>query len=64
MMLYKNTKAMIRLPDNNTDFFSIVAGVLQVATLPPYMYVYNLPRLCTKDINRSNKRKWFHIKES
>ena len=27
------------------------------------IYVYNLPRLCTLNTNKSNKRKWFHIKK-
>ena len=27
------------------------------------IYVYNLPRLWTMNINRSNKSKWFHIKK-
>ena len=29
MSLYKNTKAMTHSPDGDTDFFDIVAGVLQ-----------------------------------
>ena len=26
--------------------------------------IYNLPRLCTKNVNKSNTRKWFHAKKS
>ena len=37
MMLYKNTKAMICSPDDDTD--NIVAGVLQGDTLAPYMFI-------------------------
>ena len=33
MMLYRNTKAMVRSLDGDTDFFDIVAGVLQGDTL-------------------------------
>ena len=33
MRLYKNTKAMVRSPDGNTDFFGIVAGVLLISTI-------------------------------
>ena len=29
MMLYKNTKVKVRSPDGDTDYFDIVAGVLQ-----------------------------------
>ena len=36
MMLFKNTKALVRLPDWDTDFFDTVAGVLQGDTLAPY----------------------------
>ena len=32
MMLYKNMKAMDHSPDRDTDFFNIVAGVLQEDT--------------------------------
>ena len=28
MMLYKNTKVKVCLPDGDTDYFDIVAGVL------------------------------------
>ena len=27
------------------------------------IYVYNLSRLCTTNVNRSNKRKWFQIRK-
>ena len=37
MMLYRNTK--VRSPDGNTDFFDIVAGVLQEDTLAPYLFI-------------------------
>ena len=62
MMLYKNVKAMVCSPDGDTDFFHIFIGVLQGDTLAP-LSVYNLPRLCTRNFNRSNKRKWFYIKK-
>ena len=32
MMLYKNTKVKVRSPDRDTDYFDIVAGVLQEDT--------------------------------
>ena len=41
MMHDKNTKAMVRSPDGDTDFLDIIAGVLQVDTLASYLY-YNL----------------------
>ena len=36
MMLYRNTKVKVRSPDGDTDYFDIVAGVLQGDTLIPY----------------------------
>ena len=39
MMLYKNTKVMVHSSDGNTDFFNIVAGVLQEDILVPYLFI-------------------------
>ena len=39
MMLYRNTKAMVQSPDGNTDFFNVVAGVLQGDTLAPFLFM-------------------------
>ena len=39
MMLYRNTKVKIRSPDGDTDYFDIVAGVLQEDTLAPYLFI-------------------------
>ena len=36
-MLYKNMKVKIHSSDGDTDFFDIVAGVLQGDTLAPYL---------------------------
>ena len=35
-VFYKNTKAMVRLSDGGTDFFDIVAGILQGDSLAPH----------------------------
>ena len=39
MVLYKNMKVMFCLPNGNTNFFEIVAGVLQGDTLAPHMFI-------------------------
>ena len=39
MMPCKNLKAMVRSGDGDTDFFEIVAEVLQRDTLVPYMFI-------------------------
>ena len=42
MMLYKDTKAMVRSPDGDTDFFDITARVLQGDTLASYIFIIGL----------------------
>ena len=37
MMLYENTKSMVRSPDGDTEFFDIISGVLQGDTLVSIM---------------------------
>ena len=34
-ILYRNNKVKVRSPDGNTEYFNIVAGVLQGNTLAP-----------------------------
>ena len=59
MMLYKNTKVKVILPDGDTDFFDIVAGVLQEDTLAP-IPVHNLSRLRTSNVDKFIERKWLY----
>ena len=42
MMLYRNTKVKVRSPDEDTDDFNIVAGVLPEDTLAPYLFIFCL----------------------
>ena len=39
MMLYKNLRALVCSPNGDTEFFDIVAGVLQGDTLVPYLFI-------------------------
>ena len=39
MIMYKNTQAFVRSPDGDTEFFNIIAGVLQGDTLAPYLFI-------------------------
>ena len=39
MMLYCNMKVKVGSTDGDTDFFDIVAGVLQGDTSAPYIYL-------------------------
>ena len=38
-ILYRNTKVKVRSPDGDTEYFDIVAGVLQGDTLTPYPFI-------------------------
>ena len=42
MTLHKNIKVKVRSPDGDTDYFDIVAGVLQKDTLVPYLFIIYL----------------------
>ena len=42
MMVYKNTKVKVCSPDGDTDFFDIVAGVLQRITIALYLFIIGL----------------------
>ena len=39
MLIYKNTKAMIHSPDDNTNIVHIIIRVLQRDILAPYMFI-------------------------
>ena len=39
IIIYKNTQAFVRYPDGDTEFFDIIAGVLQGDTLAPYLFI-------------------------
>ena len=39
MILYRNNKVKVRSPDGDTEYFDIVAGVLQGDTLAPYLFI-------------------------
>ena len=62
MMLYKNMKAMVYSLDGNTHFFDVVRENF-VRIYISAIYVYNLPRLDTSNVDRSNKRKRFYTKK-
>ena len=51
MMLHKNTKVKVRLPDGGIDYFDIVAGVQQGDTLAPYLFIICLNYVLKTTIN-------------
>ena len=38
MILYRNTKSVVRSQDDDTELFDILAGVLQGDTLAPFLF--------------------------
>ena len=52
MMLYKNMKVKVCSPDTDTDYFNIVAGVLQRDTLAPYLFIICLDYVLWTSIDK------------
>ena len=52
MFLYRNTKVKVRSPDGDTDYFKIVAGVLQGDTLAPYVFIFCLDYVLRTSIDK------------
>ena len=51
-ILYRNTKVKVRSPDGDTEYFDIVAGVLQGDTLPPYLFIIYLDYMLRTSIDK------------
>ena len=51
-ILYRNTKVKVRFPDGDTDYFDIVAGVLQGDTLAPYLFIICLDYVLRTSIDK------------
>ena len=52
MILYKKTKVKVRSPDGDTEYFDIVAGVLQGNTLAPYLFIICLDYVLRTSIGK------------
>ena len=52
MILYRNTKVKVGSPDGDTEYFDIVAGVLQVDTLAPYIFIICLDYVLRTSIDK------------
>ena len=52
MILYRNTKVIVRSPDGDTEHFDIVAGVLQGDTLAPYLFIICLDCVLRTSIDK------------
>ena len=51
-ILHRNTKVNVRSPDGDTEYFDIVAGVLQGDMLAPYLFVICLDFLLRTSIDK------------
>ena len=45
MMLYKNTRSMVRSPDGDTPYFEITIEVIQGETLAPFLFIICLDNI-------------------
>ena len=52
MMLYRSTKVKVRSPDGDTDYFDIVAGLLQGEILAPYLFIISLDYVLRTSIDK------------
>ena len=52
MILYRNTKVKVRSSDGDTEYFDIVAGVLQGHTLAPYLFIICLDYVLRTSIDK------------
>ena len=52
MIIYRSTKVKVRLADGDTEYFNIVAGVLQGDTLAPYLFIICLDYVLRTSIDR------------
>ena len=51
-ILNRNTKVKVRSPDGDTEYFDIVAGVLQGDTLAPYLFIICLDYVLRTSIDK------------
>ena len=52
LILYRHTKVKVCSPDGNTEYFDIVAGVLQGDTLVPYLFIICLDYVLRNSIDK------------
>ena len=52
MILYRNTEVKVHSPDGDTEYFDIVAGVLQGDTLDPHLFIICLDYVLRTSIDK------------
>ena len=63
MMLNRNTNVKVRSPDEDTDYYDIVAGLLQGDTLAPYLFIICLDYLLRTSIDKIKENGFMLTKE-
>ena len=63
MTQYRNRKLKVRSPDGNTDYFDIVAGVLEGDTLAPYLFIICLDFVLRTSIDKLKENNFKLAKE-
>ena len=63
MMLYRNTKVKVRSSNRDTDYFNIVAGLLQRDTLAPYLFIICLDYVLRTSIDKMKENGFKLTKE-
>ena len=62
-ILYRNTKMKVRSLDGDTEYFDIVAGVLQGDTLAPYLFIICLDYVLRTLIDKIKENSFKLIKK-
>ena len=62
-ILYRNTKVKVRSPDGDTEYFNIVAEVLQGDTLAPYLFIICLDYALRTSIDKIKENSFELIKK-
>ena len=61
--LYRNTNVKVRSPDGDTEYFDIVAGILQEDTLAPYLFIICLDYVLRTSIDKIKENGYELIKK-
>ena len=54
MIAYKDTKSIVRSDDGDTEFITIIGGVLQCDTLAPFLFIICIDYVLKMSLDRDN----------
>ena len=63
LLLYRNIKVKVRSPDGDTDYFDILAGVLQEDALAPFLFIIHLDSVFRTSIDKIKRKRFRADKE-